>query len=85
MRYRKRLNANIRAEVARRDLLQVDVAQALNMSQKNISARFTGKTEWKFVELLALSQHLDIDLSAFLDGTEDQPFESSEDSEVAVV
>lgn len=79
MRYRKRLNANIRAELARRDLLQVDVARTLGMSQKNVSARFTGKTEWKFVELLALSQQWELPLATLIDGTEDGPFEANGD------
>lgn len=84
MRYKKRVRANIMAEMGRRELRQADVARLLDTSQKNVSRRLHGEVDWKLGELLRLSQAWEIELATLLDGAEAEPFASSVASEEVV-
>lgn len=84
MGYKKRVRANIMAEMGRRELRQADVARLLDTSQKNVSRRLHGEVDWKLGELLRLSQAWEIELATLLDGTEAEPFPSSVASEEVV-
>lgn len=84
MGYKKRVRANIMAEMGRRELRQADVARLLDTSQKNVSRRLHGEVDWKLGELLRLSQAWEIELATLLDGAEAEPFPSSVASEEVV-
>jgi len=84
MRYKKRVRANIMAEMGRRELRQADVARLLDTSQKNVSRRLHGEVDWKLGELLRLCQAWEIELATLLDGAEAEPFASSVASEEVV-
>ncbi|SMY13276.1 helix-turn-helix domain-containing protein [Brevibacterium jeotgali] len=84
MGYKKRVRANIMAEMGRRELRQADVARLLDTSQKNVSRRLHGEVDWKLGELLRLSQAWEIELATLLDGAEAEPFPSNVASEEVV-
>lgn len=77
MKYRKQLSANIRAEMARHDQNQADIARLLGVTQPQVSKRLHGHQEWRFGELLKLAATWDIDLSTLTQGTEDRPFDEN--------
>jgi len=54
--------ANVRAEMARRSVRQVKIADHLGMSQAAISARLCGRTPFNINELAAIAKYLDIPL-----------------------
>ncbi|MGO0603283.1 helix-turn-helix domain-containing protein [Brevibacterium linens] len=74
MRYTRQVRANVLAEMGRRELKQGDVAQILNTSQRSVSKRMTGDTDWRIGDLLRLAQAWDIPIATLLQGTEDDPF-----------
>ncbi|WP_101574880.1 helix-turn-helix domain-containing protein [Brevibacterium sp. 239c] len=74
MRYSKQVRANVMAEMGRRELRQMDVAEILKISQNNVSRRLHGAVDWKLGELLRLAQVWEIPLATLLNGTEDDPF-----------
>jgi transcriptional regulator with XRE-family HTH domain len=60
------LNQNIRAEMARRSVLQADLAQAIGMSQPALSRRLSGQADWNLLELFAAAQHLGVRVADLL-------------------
>jgi transcriptional regulator with XRE-family HTH domain len=50
--------ANIRAEAARRGVLQSQIAAALGLSQSGISGRYRGRIEWSLNEIEAVAHIL---------------------------
>lgn len=74
MRYTKLLRANILAEMGRRELRQADVAEILSTSQRSVSKRMTGDTDWRVGDVLHLAQAWDIPVATLLAGIEDDPF-----------
>jgi len=58
--------ANVRAEMARRQVRQVTLAQRLGLSQAAISRRINGETEFSVAELLAVADLLGVSASALL-------------------
>lgn len=65
--------ANVRAEVARRQLRQIDVAEALGLNQRAVSRRLTGQVEFSATELHALAHLLDTSVDALLGNTPSTP------------
>lgn len=74
MRYTRVVRANILAEMGRRELRQSDVAAILHTSQRSVSKRMTGETDWRIGDLLQLAQAWSIPIATLLDGVEDDPF-----------
>ena len=64
MRYTRQVRANVLAEMGRRELKQGDVAQILNTSQRSVSKRMTGDTDWRIGDLLRLAQAWDIPIGS---------------------
>lgn len=61
------VTANIRAELARRDLRQPDLATALNMHPMSVSKRMTGQVGWSIDEVQAAADWFGIPLVALLE------------------
>ncbi|WP_101594665.1 helix-turn-helix domain-containing protein [Brevibacterium linens] len=80
MRYSKQVRFNVMAEMGRRELRQLDVAEILEISQNNISKRLHGAVDWKLGELLKLAKAWDIPLATLLDGAEEDPFAPNGDA-----
>lgn len=57
----KRVSANLRAEVARRRITQVELARVLKMSQPAVSRRLLGHTALNVDELTTISTFLGVD------------------------
>lgn len=57
---------NIKAEMARRGVLQRDVAIALGIDQAGVSNRLTGKSKLSADELVAIAQLLDVSVSVLV-------------------
>ena len=49
------LNATIRAEMARRELRQSHVGDAIGLSQAQVSQRLSGAIDWRATELAAVA------------------------------
>lgn len=62
----ERTGANVRAEMARRGLSQVALAEQLGISQSMLSNRLAGKTVFNIDELTRIAGLLDVPLSALL-------------------
>ena len=60
------VTANVRAEMARHEKTQTDVAAILGMSQNGVSRRLRGQTAWRLSELRALAAALDVPLTALV-------------------
>ena len=58
--------ANVRAEMARRQITQMELARQLGLSQAAISARIKGRTPFDINELTAIARVLDVPLDALL-------------------
>lgn len=52
--------ANVRAEMARRNVRQITVAKRLGISQAAISRRLSGETEFSVAELLQVADLLGV-------------------------
>lgn len=60
-------SAAIRAELARRGLFQVDVAEKLGITPGQVGRRMNGEIDWRFEELQAVAEMLDLPVSALVD------------------
>lgn len=60
------VGANVRAEMARRDVSQVKIAENLGMSQAAISSRLRGRTPFDINELAAIADYLEMPISGLL-------------------
>lgn len=57
------VTANIRAELARRDLKQPDLATALGMHPMSVSKRMTGQVAWSIDELQTIADWFGVRLT----------------------
>lgn len=62
----ERTGANVRAEMARRGLSQVALAEQLGISQSMLSNRLAGKTVFNIDELTRIAAALDVPIAALL-------------------
>lgn len=62
----ERTGANVRAEMARRGLSQIELAQQLGMSQSMLSYRLSGKTVFNIDELTRVAAALEVPLTALV-------------------
>lgn len=60
------LRANLRAELARRDLSQREMAEHLGLSQGSVSSRMRGEIDFTVPELLAVAEWLEVPAAALL-------------------
>lgn len=60
-------SAAIRAELASRGLFQVDVAKKLGITPGQVGRRMNGEIKWRFEELQAVAELLDLPISALVD------------------
>jgi transcriptional regulator with XRE-family HTH domain len=65
MERRKRIGANVRAEMARRGLTQEQVAPAAGLSQSKLSRRLTGRYPFMAEELDAIADLLGVEAGTF--------------------
>ncbi len=61
------LTLRLKVEMVKTGVKQQDIADALGLPQSAVSARFTGKTEWRVVELLTVASLLGVTPSELLD------------------
>lgn len=54
---------NLRAEMLRRGLTQIDMAQAMRISMGSVSMRLNGHTPWKLDEAIEVKAWLGTDMS----------------------
>lgn len=64
--YATRVAASVRAEMARRDVTQARLAEALGMTQPAISRRVSGQLPFDVDELHRIARFLDIPVSALI-------------------
>lgn len=57
---------NVRAEVARLQLRQTDIATELGLDQRAVSRRLLGRVEWSASELTKLARLLEVPVSRLL-------------------
>lgn len=62
------IRANIRAEMARRDVSQKQLAGLLGLSEAAVSHRMRGQTKISSRDLLAIADVLDVPPATLLDG-----------------
>lgn len=62
---RRRIAANVRAEVARRGVSQSALAELLGMNQAGISRRLSGRIDFSASEIAALAEYLSVPVNAF--------------------
>lgn len=60
------VTANVRAEMARRNKTQTDVADLLGISQNGVSRRLRGETAWRVHELRALADDFGVPVSSLV-------------------
>lgn len=60
--------ANIRAEMARRNVRQIALAKHLGLSQTAISRRLNGEVEFSVAELVSVASLLGVPAAVLLDG-----------------
>jgi transcriptional regulator with XRE-family HTH domain len=60
--------ANVRAELARRRIRQIDVAERLGVSRQNVSQRLNGSVDFRVGELIAIADLLGITVVELLGG-----------------
>ena len=66
--------ANVRAEVARAQVTQTDLGEALGLTQTQVSRRLAGHVEFGATELAVLADYLGVAVSTFYAGTRaDEP------------
>lgn len=58
--------ANVRAEVARRRLRQLDIAEELGLDQRAVSRRLLGQVEFSASELQKMATLLEVSVSRLL-------------------
>jgi transcriptional regulator with XRE-family HTH domain len=58
--------ANVRAELARKRITQMEVAACLGVSRQNVSQRLNGRVDFRVSELVAIAGLLDIPAAALL-------------------
>lgn len=73
-------SANIRAEMARRDVSQSSIAELLGVSPGQVSARIQGRVTWRLPEVQAIAAYLKIPVATLID---DIPGATDDDSAVA--
>lgn len=59
---RASIGANVRAEMARRNIPQIKIASIIGVSQRQISERLLGRVGFEVKELLQISKELDVPL-----------------------
>ena len=57
---RATIGANVRAEMARRGVPQVEIARVIGISQRQISERLLGRVGFEVKELLLIAQTLEV-------------------------
>lgn len=62
----ERVAANVRAEMARNNATQTDLAEVLDLPQSSISARVRGRVPFRLDEIELLSAFLDVPLSELI-------------------
>lgn len=62
----KRVTAEVRAEAARQNATQDDIAQILGISQTQVSRRFTGQIDFGIDELVKLAEAWRVPFSRLL-------------------
>lgn len=62
------LGRNVRAEMVRRGVSQDALARRLGKSQAAVSKRLRGESPISIDEAVTIARHLDVPLSALLDG-----------------
>lgn len=62
----QRVAANVRAEMARRQKLQRELAEALGISNNQASLRLAGRTPFRLDELERVAELLDLPVSALI-------------------
>jgi transcriptional regulator with XRE-family HTH domain len=60
------INANLRAEMARRSITQVRLAAMTGISQPALSRRLTGEAEWTLTEIISVAEALGCPLTSLL-------------------
>lgn len=63
---RERVAANVRAEVARRQDTQADVARVLGLSQQSVSKKLRGAVPFDLDQLEALALHYGVPVEQFV-------------------
>jgi transcriptional regulator with XRE-family HTH domain len=54
---------NVRAELARRRILQSDLADLLDLTKQSISRRLCGEVPFRDAELAKIAEHLGVEVS----------------------
>lgn len=62
----RRVAAEVRAWMARRDVRQETLAAAMGLSQSALSMRLRGRTRWTINDLAAVSEALDVPMATLL-------------------
>lgn len=62
----QRIAANVRAELARKQVTQADIAERLHFSRAAIGRRTSGHVDFKITELYVIAEMLDVPVSALL-------------------
>lgn len=57
----------IRAELARRGLRQVDIAEKLGIDPAQVTKRMNGDIDWRLAELQAIAAMFELPISALVD------------------
>jgi len=60
------VSGEVRAWMARRDMKQGALANALGMTQPSLSMRLRGRTRWTIQDLVIVSKTLDVPISVLL-------------------
>lgn len=73
MRLNDRVAAEVRAELARRQMTQQDLAAIVGMSQASVSERLRGKTMFTLDDIERFATALEVHPAVFLDATPNRP------------
>ena len=57
---RARIGANVRAELARRGIAQVEISRIIGISQRQVSERILGRVGFEVKELLLIAKELGV-------------------------
>lgn len=60
----QRIAANVREELARQDISQVDLARSLGWSQPFISRRLRGRAEFSAADLVSVAAELNVPVAS---------------------
>ena len=63
---RAAIGANVRAEMARRGVAQIQMSRVIGRSQQQFSERLLGRIDFGATELLQIAQHLDVPLERLM-------------------